>query len=78
MVLKPSRPATATDAQLIQTAVNGSNETVGQLWSTVSTLDIITYTNVTSSYSQGVIMAADMPGRFIVTPSAVFPGVYGV
>ena len=78
MVLKPSRPVTAIDAQMIQTAVRGPNTTVGQLWSTVSTLDVILYSNVTSSYTLGVIVAADVPSRFSVTPSAAFPGEYGV
>ncbi|KAK7495773.1 hypothetical protein BaRGS_00012993, partial [Batillaria attramentaria] len=83
VVLRPSKPATAIDKQIVQEAAHPGLD-LGQVWTTVST--VATWTeisrtgvNVTEPYTVGIILAADTRpagNNYSITPSALFPGVF--
>ena len=62
LILKPSKPITAIDAQIYQLAIGQSNgnSPFGEVWSTYSKINELIF---------GIVLAIDMRGDFIITPT---------
>lgn len=75
MILRPSKPAAMVDMQLIEAKRNTSVKV--NIWSSLSTVDV-SKTNVTSSYTLGLLLATQTPAAFNITPTKAFPHVFSV
>ncbi|XP_055954459.1 uncharacterized protein LOC126814885 [Patella vulgata] len=62
LILKPSKPATAIDSQIYQSAF-GTGGPVGELWTTYSNIGFI------EARHFGIILAADIQNTFQLTPT---------
>ncbi|XP_064616875.1 uncharacterized protein LOC135480876 [Liolophura sinensis] len=61
LILKPSKPATAIDAQLLQASFQDGRGPDGEVWST--------YTQISGQF-YGIILAADLKTPYSLTPQA--------
>ncbi|XP_041370298.1 uncharacterized protein LOC121384124 [Gigantopelta aegis] len=69
LILKPSRPATAIDAQLIQAAFQDGSGPEGEVWTTYSQI---------GPFKFGLIFAANLTGNYSLGQTAAFGRHYPV
>jgi hypothetical protein len=58
LILKPSKPITAIDAQIYASALMEKSP-FGEVWSTYTKINDLVF---------GIVLAIDMQGEFIITP----------